>query len=422
MSARDSIANYPSRRREMTNYTLREIKKVSGEIGSRVPGEESERKLQTYVAESMRKVADTVEMEDFETHPRAFVGWITADAVILLLAAVFLILSRIQALSAIGTVCTVAALALTVFGAGTAVAVGLLRRSFLEGLFPKRRSCNVVCTRRASGKVKRRIVFVGGADSPYAWTYMRIGGEKLSAAVAGAAFAAAGVLLILEIVSLFSVPQALGTVILVLACIAAIPILLAVFLIDRKTAVLGANRNLTGLFSSMAALRYMAANDIRFENTEVVAVSLACSQAGSGGAKAYAAKHAGADVPETAVIVTDTLCDADGLCVRQKELFGALGADAQTAALLRRAGEIAGFDLGEENALLDATAAADLKRCGIRAAALTANGAAGAYLAHTSADGVDKLNPKAVEAGIDILLETAFLFDAEGLKDAYPKS
>lgn len=422
MSARDSIANYPSRRREMTNYTLREIKKVSSEIGPRVPGEESERKMQAFVAESMRKVADTVEVEDFETHPSAFIGWITADVVVLLLAAVLLILSRIPALSAIGTVCTVAALALTVFGAGTAVAVGLLRGAFLDGLFPKRRSCNVVCTRRASGEAKRRIVFVGSADSPYAWTYLRIGGKKLSAAVTGAAFAAVLLLLILEIVSLFSVPQALRTVILILACIAAVPILLAAFLIDRKTLALGANRNLTGLFSSMAVLRYMAANDIRFENTEVAAVSLACSQAADGGAKAYAVKHAGADVPETAVIVTDTLFDADGLCVRQKDLFGTRSADAQTAALLRRAGAIAGFDLGEENALIDATAAAHLERCGIRAAALTANGAAGARYAHTSADGVDKLNPKAVEAGIDILLETAFLFDAEGLKDAYPKS
>lgn len=422
MTARDSIANYPSRRREMTNYTLREIKKVSSEIGPRIAGEESERKMQAFVSESMRKVADTVEAEDFETHPSALVGWITVDAVLLLLAAVLLILSCIPALSAIGTVCTVAALALTVCGVGTAVAVGLLRGTFLGALFPKRHSVNVVCTRRAAGEAKRRIVFVGNADSPCVWTYLRIGGKKLSAAVTGAAFAAAGVLLILEIVSFFPTPQALRTGILILACLSAVLVLLAVFLIDRKSAALGANRNLTGVFSSMAVLRYMAANDIRFENTEVAAVSLGCSQAADGGAKAFAEKYADASLPETVVIVTDTLFDADGLCVRQKDLLGTVCADAQAASLLRRAGEFAGFALGTENALLDATAAADLKRCGMHAAALTANGAEGARIVHTSADGVDKLNPKAVEAGIDILLETAFLFDAEGLKDVYPKS
>lgn len=62
MHAKDSNANYPSRRREMANYTIREIKKVCKEIGPRESGEESERKAQAYVAESMKNVADSVEV------------------------------------------------------------------------------------------------------------------------------------------------------------------------------------------------------------------------------------------------------------------------------------------------------------------------------------------------------------------------
>lgn len=71
MLARESNANYPSRRREMTNYTLREVKKVCSQIGPRESGEESERKAQAYIAESMKNVADSVETEDFELHPKA---------------------------------------------------------------------------------------------------------------------------------------------------------------------------------------------------------------------------------------------------------------------------------------------------------------------------------------------------------------
>lgn len=421
MSARESIANYPSRRREMTNYALREIKKVSSEIGPRISGEESERKMQALVAESHRQVADTVEVEEFEAHPKAFTGWIPIDVILLLGSVVLLMLSHIFTAQGMHTAFSIAALVLTAAATGLAVAGGLLHKSLLDAFFPKQQSCNVVCTRRASGETKRRILFVGHADSSYEWTYVRLGGKKLSAAITGSAFAAMLLLLVLELISLFSVPEWLTTVILILAGVSAVPILLGAFLISRKAAALGANHNLTGVFASMAVLRYMAANNIRFENTEVVAVSLACSQAGGCGAKAFAEKHAN-DGVETAVIVTDTLCDAQQMCIRQKELAGTCKADTQTAALLRRAGAIAGVDLGDENALIDASDAAPLGKGGMHAAALTAKGEKAAQLAHTRKDTVDQLNPKAVETGIDILLETAFLFDAEGLKDQYTQA
>ena len=68
MKASESNSNYPSRLREMTNYAVREVKKVCNEIGPRESGEESERKAQSYVAESMKNVCDSVEIEDFEVH------------------------------------------------------------------------------------------------------------------------------------------------------------------------------------------------------------------------------------------------------------------------------------------------------------------------------------------------------------------
>ena len=44
MKASESNPNYPSKVREMTNYTIREIKKVCKDIGPRPSGEENERK------------------------------------------------------------------------------------------------------------------------------------------------------------------------------------------------------------------------------------------------------------------------------------------------------------------------------------------------------------------------------------------
>lgn len=75
MKASESNPNYPSKVREMTNYTIREIKKVCKDIGPRPSGEENERKAQDYVADSMSKVADSVVKENLSfTRRRLWAG------------------------------------------------------------------------------------------------------------------------------------------------------------------------------------------------------------------------------------------------------------------------------------------------------------------------------------------------------------
>ncbi|MEZ3497212.1 MAG: hypothetical protein K1V97_06540, partial [Lachnospiraceae bacterium] len=262
MLARESNANYPSRRREMTNYTLREVKKVCAEIGPRESGEESERKAQAYIAESMKNVADSVETEEFELHPKAFMGWVLVDVVLMIVSAVLLILSRFDAVPSLSTAFNVGALVLSALSLVFMVAEFLFYKPILDPFFPKRQSCNVVCTRKAAGETKRRIIFSGHIDSAYEWTYTHLGGGKLLTAVIALAFGSVFVQFVLDILSLCPIPEWLSTVILVLAFVTAVPILLGAFFVNWKLVVPGANDNLTGVFASMAVLRYMAANDI----------------------------------------------------------------------------------------------------------------------------------------------------------------
>ena len=63
--------------------------------------------------------------------------------------------------------------------------------------------------------------------------------------------------------------------------------------------------------------------------------------------------------------------------------------------------------------------AAAIQQGGMKAVALAAMDPTPARYYHTRGDTAENLDPKTVEAGIDILLETAFLFDSEGLKDKY---
>lgn len=419
MLARESNANYPSRRREMTNYTLREVKRVCKEIGPRESGEESERKAQAYVAESMKNVADTVETEDFELHPKAFMGWVLVDVVLMVLSAVMLILSRFDAVPELSTVLNIAALVLSVLSIAFAVGEFLLYKPMLDPFFPKRRSCNVVCTRKAAGETKRRIIFSGHIDSAYEWYFTHLGGGKLLTTMIALGIGAMVLNLILDTVSLFELPQWLHIAVLVLAFVSLVPILLCTLFVNWKRVVPGANDNLTGVFASMAVLRYMAANDIRFENTEVVAVSMGCEEAGLRGAKAFAKKHADADDVETVFVATDTLRDFDYIGVYNKDMTGTVRLDAKAAAMVKKASEIAGYNLDYANVFFGSSDAAAIQQGGMKAVALAAMDPTPARYYHTRGDTADNLDPKTVEAGIDILLETAFLFDSEGLKDSY---
>lgn len=317
------------------------------------------------------------------------------------------------------TVLNIAALVLSVLSIAFAVGEFLLYKPMLDPFFPKRRSCNVVCTRKAAGETKRRIIFSGHIDSAYEWYFTHLGGGKLLTTMIALGIGAMVLNLILDTVSLFELPQWLHIAVLVLAFVSLVPILLCTLFVNWKRVVPGANDNLTGVFASMAVLRYMAANDIRFENTEVVAVSMGCEEAGLRGAKAFAKKHADADDVETVFVATDTLRDFDYMGVYNKDMTGTVRLDAKAAAMVKKASEIAGYNLDYANVFFGSSDAAAIQQGGMKAVALAAMDPTPARYYHTRGDTADNLDPKTVEAGIDILLETAFLFDSEGLKDSY---
>ena len=71
------------------------------------------------------------------------------------------------------------------------------------------------------------------------------------------------------------------------------------------------------------------------------------------------------------------------------------------------------------NVFFGSSDAAAIQQGGMKAVALAAMDPTPARYYHTRGDTADNLDPKTIEAGIDILLEAAFLFDEQGLKDQY---
>lgn len=421
MYAKDSVSNFSEQLKKYTAYVEEQIRTVIGTVGPRESGEVSERKAQDYMVEHMTGTADTVEREGFKLHPKAFMGWVLIDGICMLAAAILMLLSFFS-VSGFGTWAVVVALILTLVSVVCILGEFLFYKELLDPLFPERESSNVICTRKAAGETKRRIILSGHIDSAYEWRYTFLGGGRCLTAVivAGIVCLIADLVIAILMLAIPGIAEitALKVLVLIFLFLSLPVMVLIINFVNWKLVVPGANDNLTGIFASMAVMQYLVDNDIRFENTEVVSISMACEEAGLRGAKAFAAAHAKEfedSGVETITICTDTLRDFDDMGIYNKDMSGTVKLDPKVAGLVREASKTAGLDLPYANVFFGSSDAAALAQGGMKACCLAAMDPTPARYYHTRLDTEDNLDPKTIEAGISTLLEAVYLFDEKGL-------
>lgn len=413
MKAQDSVKNYPSALREMTNFSVRGIKKICKDVGPRPAGSEQEHEAQKLMVAELDGACDKVEIEPFDVHPGAFLGWILTDG-IMMIAAIVLFFFGMSAI----------ALALCALSLIFAIVEFLLYKKLLDPFFPKKTSHNVVAVRKPKGEVRRRIIFSGHADSANEWRFTYYGGSKLLVPIIGLSFVGILLGLVLGIWAVaaghaFSAADSGALNVMRYVFLAWIPILFtALFFENKKRPVMGANDDLTGCFISMAVVKYMQQHDIRFENTEVWVVLTGSEEAGLRGAKAFCKAHKNelSDV-ETVFVGLDTIRDYDFAAVYSRDLTGTVKNDACACALVKEAAKQTGLDLPYKSVFFGATDAAAVTQAGMKAVSVAAMDPAPAKYYHTRLDTADNLDIKTVEAVLGVALETAFLFDEKGLSD-----
>ena len=415
MKAADSVKNYPSTLRMYTNYTTREIKKVCKTIGPRASGSEKEREAQEHFKGELETCADTVALEDFSTHPVAFMAWVVIDGISLLLAVLFSFLNL-----------PVVSLALTCFAFVCLFAEFLMYWEFLDPFFPKKTSSNCIGVRKPTGEVKQRIIFSGHVDSAWEWRFMHLGGHALF--FGGSGYAIVGLLyvLVVSIIQIFKCGpvggEATGAIeVLRWVELGFVPaFILIMFFSDFKHPVTGANDNLTGTVSSIAVPKYLADNDIRFEHTEVVAATVGCEESGLRGARAYVKAHKDElNAVPTVFFCMDTLRDYEDMAIYSRDMTGTVKNDPRVCALMQKAGAECGLELPLRTVYLGASDAAAVSKLGVPAATLAAMDPSGPRYYHTRRDTEEILVPKTIEKSLDICLNALFIFDEQGLKDNY---
>ena len=422
MKAYESNAHYASKVRECSNFAVREIKRVCEQIGPRAAGYEGEEKAQDYVEKVMTPIADEVKREKFTLSPKAFMSWVTIDGVLALFAAILSIVAFSGLVPSIAMVLHIAALVLCVMAVFFIIGEFLLYKKVLDPLFKKKESSNVICKINATGEVKRRIIIGGHIDSAYEWRYTYMGGPKLVTTVIIGAVLGLLVTLVLGGIGVFANLEGASIPLIVIQAIM-IPFFIAVlFFVNWKLVVDGANDDLTGVFTSMATLLYLKNNNIRFENTEVIAMSVGAEEEGLRGSKAFAQAHSDEfknDGVETVFIALDTLRDYDFMGIVTKDMTATVKLDSQACALMKKASEIAEIPVEFTTIPLGATDAAAMQQGGVKSVAFTSMDPSPARYYHTRLDKVNMLEMKTIEDSLKIVLETVFLFDEQGLKDNY---
>lgn len=410
LKANESVKNYAASVRMYTNYTVREIKKICKTIGPRIAGSEQEYEAHKHIAEEMKTCCDEVAIEEFKLSPEAFMSWVRIDGTLILLSILFTFLNL-----------AIVSFVLTSIALVCLFCEFLMYWEFYDKLFPKATSHNTIGVRKASGETKQRIIFSGHVDSSHEWTYTRLGGAPLLYAVGAYGVISMLYVFVSSILIGFGIvnPEVAET--LKYIQIAAIPgAILVLFFVNFNITVEGANDNLTGAIGSVAIMKYLKDNDIRFENTEVVAMAAGSEESGLRGSRNYIKDHMDElkAVP-TVFIGLETFRDYESMAVYARDMTGTVKMDSRACALVKKAGEMAGVDLPYSSVFVGASDAAAVQKLGIPAVTLASMNPGPPRYYHTRGDTAENMDMKTVEKCLDIAFNTLFLYDEEGLKENY---
>ena len=417
MKAYESIPNFDIKVREYTNYAIKSIKNVCKSFGPRPVGSEAEAQAQGYMKADLEKFCDTVERQEYKCSDKAFMAWVPLGAALLIAATVFYTLGW-----------SILGLGLSALALFFVVAEFIFYKPVLDPFFPKVTSGNVYGVRKASGETKKRIILSGHTDSAFEWTYTYKGGRAVVATIIVTAVIAILLGLGGNIYGIIHGGAFSGIVwgesgnialrIVAVLMYVTLPILVMAFkFCNYKLPVMGANDDLSGCFVSCAAIKFLADNDIRFENTEVAVLCAGGEEAGLRGSKAFAKanKDMLSDGVETIFISFDTIRELEFAKIYEKDMTGMVKNDRRVAELLQAAAKTVGMDVPIGTIELGSTDAAAMSQAGVPASAFTAMDPTPARYYHTRLDTADNLSAQAIDTGVKIALETVFLYDEKGI-------
>lgn len=380
---------------------------ISGIIerhGQRPPGSPGERACQEQLKQELDAAGFSAALEPFPVAQKAFMAMpLICSLLTLLSLPLYWIAPRLSPIPVL--------LAVIVF-----VCELIYYNHILSYIFPKSTSLNLSAALPPAGERKQRIILAGHADAAYEWRfhrwfprifplfaillllsvlYMLI--TTLAAALTGGVYTGTAFWQWLGLSQAFILPG----------------LLIGLTFTDFKMVSPGAADNLSGALCATELVKWMKAENIALEKTEVTALVTGSEEAGLEGARAYIKAHrTELDSVPTVVIAVDTVSELAHLALYNRDLNGRVAHDPRVCALVKSAGQACGLELPSATVTVGSSDGTAFTQAGIPTAAICAMNPAPAFYYHNRHDTPDVVEEACLAQALQLLLEICVQYDA----------
>lgn len=285
-----------------SEYMYNFIERIIEECGPRMPCSPQEAKSAEIIKTEFEKICDSSHIEPFTCHPRAFIGYIK----------VMVVMMFISFISYFHTILHLTLLLEQIFmGISFTLNLGAFLiiwneffnyREFIDPLFRKKASQNVIGVIESKKDVKNVLIFSGHHDSALHFrliTHLKIGYSIiviLGLLILIIWMCTSAILFMLSIIGFKIANFLLFQIFALILFVIGVPVLIGLWFFvsfgEKANKVPGAVDNLSAVAIVLGIGKYLKQNpDIVPENTEIRLISFGCEEAGLRGAFSYVEDH-----------------------------------------------------------------------------------------------------------------------------------
>jgi hypothetical protein len=287
--------------KEDSNYMYNLVEKIVDEVGPRMPCSPQELAGAHIIKKELEKSCDAIHIENFSCHPKAFLGWIKVILVMVFVSMMLYFITQIIS-DLFGLILlSIISFLLVFFSALIMWEEFFNYKEFIDPIFRKKSSQNVIGQFNSNQESKRIIIFSSHIDSALQFNLLK----RLKEGFVPLAFGGIIVIIlwlvisfiqmILMIIGMISLKNIFLIMVMVLFFIG-IPCFIGLFFFvplgDKGNVVPGAVDNLSSCAVISGLGRYLKNHrEILSDDIEIRLISFGCEESGLRGAFRYAERH-----------------------------------------------------------------------------------------------------------------------------------
>lgn len=364
--------------------------------GPRLAGTKEAKQAAEIIKTKISQYADETKIEEFNLHKGAFLGWIRI-LVASYIIAIALLWFNLPIISLILAVLSILVLVLQFF----------FYLPIIDIFYPKRKGYNVLGYIEPNKEIKNQVIISGHHDSANVFNFLIHQPKLYNLRVTGSIFFV--ILLCVLALPLYFIENNIFQIIVKIVLSSGLLIIVQMWFFASKKGSPGAGDNLIASAMAVEIGRYFSEN--KLDHTRVIVASFDAEEEGLRGARAYAKKHKELfKTYPTTLLNTDCAYNLDDLFFLTSDINGTVQLSSDLANELVEIANKKGYKaISKPIAFLTGgTDAGELAKVGVKSTTLIGmpwSNDSRSNVYHTPNDTLDNVDPRIIEASIDIFIE-----------------